>query len=644
MIKYSHLMADDYGGDESISLAMAMRRVTSKLAAAAWGYDLQEFQDASATAASLAASLRHNLVRSESSAFIAVGTLSRSAGDICEDLSDHVEDRHYNRSPKVSKTSSNGTCDRASPSFISNNSGSPIAQLNPENTRKHLLEEKAVGGARVPSAVVMMTLELSTVFNRIATTTAASSSNGMRNYVAQVYMNGGYVSSAKNSVRDGNLRSEASQGYHQHHHSDMNENSFHNNTHDSGEESNVFQVLSTTTVPLHANKCMTAATSAQPKTTIAPDKKYKRRTSLKSKDNSSTITTICEESAIMPSSNETSPKQRKCLTAPSKPESNSGLDNEEGNLIVYQGDIIEVPNSSFSYLDKSKSHDELDLYSPMATTGVTQFQVTNLLGQGTFAQVFQCVNVATAEQLAIKIIKNKPAYTRQASVEIEIFKHLLDCSSGKNSKNNSSAAKNLQTKNNKKTYSSPWVNLECYFFYQQHLCLVFELLGCNLYEVLKKRQFVGLPLAEVKSIVWQSLVGIKRLAEAGVVHCDCKPENIVVVEAKTSTHTAECEHPQHADTSLLKYGKETMIKVIDFGSAAFEGQTTHSYIQSRFYRSPEVLIGLPYDSAIDVWSLGCVAAELFLGLPILPGMHEHDQLGRIAEMIGPLPDSMVEKW
>ena len=53
MIKYSHLMVDDYGGDESISLAMAMRRVTSKLAAAAWGYDLQEFQDASATASLL---------------------------------------------------------------------------------------------------------------------------------------------------------------------------------------------------------------------------------------------------------------------------------------------------------------------------------------------------------------------------------------------------------------------------------------------------------------------------------------------------------------------------------------------------------------------------------------------------------------
>jgi dual specificity protein kinase YAK1 len=89
--------------------------------------------------------------------------------------------------------------------------------------------------------------------------------------------------------------------------------------------------------------------------------------------------------------------------------------------------------------------------------------------------------------------------------------------------------------------------------------------------------------------------------------------------------------------------EEQWIKLIDFGSACFEGQSTHTYIQSRFYRSPEVLIGLPYDSAIDIWSLGCVAAELFLGLPILPGVHEHDQLSRILEMIGPMPEWMLEQ-
>lgn len=76
------------------------------------------------------------------------------------------------------------------------------------------------------------------------------------------------------------------------------------------------------------------------------------------------------------------------------------------------------------------------------------------------------------------------------------------------------------------------------------------------------------------------------------------------------------------------------IKVIDFGSACHERQTVYTYIQSRFYRSPEVLLGIPYTAAIDMWSLGCIAVELFLGLPLFPGTSEYNQITRIVEMLG----------
>lgn len=79
------------------------------------------------------------------------------------------------------------------------------------------------------------------------------------------------------------------------------------------------------------------------------------------------------------------------------------------------------------------------------------------------------------------------------------------------------------------------------------------------------------------------------------------------------------------------------IKVIDFGSACHERQTVYTYIQSRFYRSPEVLLGMSYTAAIDVWSLGCIAVELFLGLPLFPGTSEYNQLTRIIDMLGWLP-------
>jgi dual specificity protein kinase YAK1 len=85
-----------------------------------------------------------------------------------------------------------------------------------------------------------------------------------------------------------------------------------------------------------------------------------------------------------------------------------------------------------------------------------------------------------------------------------------------------------------------------------------------------------------------------------------------------------------------------IIKIIDFGSACDERQTVYTYIQSRFYRSPEVLLGLPYSSAIDMWSLGCIVVELFLGLPLFPGSSEYNQVARITEMLGMPPTWMLD--
>ena len=109
------------------------------------------------------------------------------------------------------------------------------------------------------------------------------------------------------------------------------------------------------------------------------------------------------------------------------------------------------------------------------------------------------------------------------------------------------------------------------------------------------------------------------LNKARLIHCDLKPENI-----------------------LLKNLESPVIKIIDFGSACDERQTVYTYIQSRFYRSPEVLLGLPYSSAIDMWSLGCIVVELFLGLPLFPGSSEYNQVSRITEMLGLAPTWMLE--
>lgn len=80
------------------------------------------------------------------------------------------------------------------------------------------------------------------------------------------------------------------------------------------------------------------------------------------------------------------------------------------------------------------------------------------------------------------------------------------------------------------------------------------------------------------------------------MHCDLKPENV-----------------------MLRQPNRSIIKVIDFGSSCLTDERVYTYIQSRFYRAPEVILGLPYSTPIDMWSMGCILAELFTGYPLFPG-------------------------
>lgn len=69
----------------------------------------------------------------------------------------------------------------------------------------------------------------------------------------------------------------------------------------------------------------------------------------------------------------------------------------------------------------------------------------------------------------------------------------------------------------------------------------------------------------------------------------------------------------------------------------------YQYIQSRFYRSPEVLLGIPYDLAIDMWSLGCILVEMHTGEPLFSGANEHDQMNKIVEVLGMPPKHLLDQ-
>ena len=83
--------------------------------------------------------------------------------------------------------------------------------------------------------------------------------------------------------------------------------------------------------------------------------------------------------------------------------------------------------------------------------------------------------------------------------------------------------------------------------------------------------------------------------------------------------------------------------MIDFGSSCFNCKTGFTYVQSRYYRAPEILMGLPYTQAVDMWSFGCIMAELLTGRPLFPALDENELLEFILLIIGQPPQYMIDR-
>ncbi|KAI8910633.1 kinase-like domain-containing protein [Powellomyces hirtus] len=149
----------------------------------------------------------------------------------------------------------------------------------------------------------------------------------------------------------------------------------------------------------------------------------------------------------------------------------------------------------------------------------------------------------------------------------------------------------------------------------EDIYFVTELLGTDLHRLLTSR-----PLDKqfIQYFLYQILRGLKYVHSAGVVHRDLKPSNILVNE--------NCD-----------------LKICDFGLARVTESQMTGYVSTRYYRAPEIMLTWQkYDEAVDIWSVGCIFAEMLEGKPLFPGKDHVNQFSIITELLGTPPDDVIQ--
>lgn len=231
-------------------------------------------------------------------------------------------------------------------------------------------------------------------------------------------------------------------------------------------------------------------------------------------------------------------------------------------------------------------------------------EVIRILGIGSFGHVVSCYNGETRQMEAVKIINQCPRAIGYAEQEIKILKRL-------------------------KVFDPDGCGIVRFyesFLHRGIICLSFEVLDQDLKAYIQDIQvqsgLCGLPLVEVRTITCQMLLALDVLACNGVINCEIKPENIMVVDRDHQPVT---------------------VKLVDYGAAQNSSDICpKNLVQTLWYSSPEVMLDCPYNEAIDMWALGVTAAELVLGNPLYPEINTYNMLCSIIKTQGMLPNELLD--
>lgn len=247
--------------------------------------------------------------------------------------------------------------------------------------------------------------------------------------------------------------------------------------------------------------------------------------------------------------------------------------------------------------------DENEYYS--ASVGeemASRYRVEAAIGRGVFSSVYHCKGLKDSKDYAIKLIRANAMMRRAADKEVEMYKR-LEKATGEDPE----GFKHIIILADMQTFE-----------HNGHLSLVFDLLKCDMRFALQKYGMGGgLSLPTLQQYVRQVFLGLRALRIAKVMHADLKPDNILMTLNKAE------------------------IKICDFGSAMDASeQVKTAYLQPRYYRAPEIMLGVPYDMGIDMWSAGTTVFELSTGKILFTGKTNNQMMGKMISVVGKFPDRM----
>lgn len=252
------------------------------------------------------------------------------------------------------------------------------------------------------------------------------------------------------------------------------------------------------------------------------------------------------------------------------------------------------------------------------------------MGEGQFSRVVEAVDRSTGAVVAVKVIRAIRRYAESAEVECEILERVR-------------AAERASG------CAPPIVGYHGCFRWRGHTCLVFDWCGVSLYDFLTRNHDIPFALDAVRAVARQLDAALAFLHGIGLIHTDLKTENVMLRSRDYDTvpltpRTCACPAaPAAAAAATTRVPRALDVRLIDLGNAVWNTRPHRSVIGTRHYRPPEVLLGIEWGCASDMWSVGCILVELYTGQTLFQTHHNREHLAMIERVLGPFPPALLRR-